>query len=314
MSRPAPTDVAVGILRAPDGRVLLAERTATQLSAGFWELPGGKVDPGETPAQAVVRELAEEIGITALAVRPWIRYEHAFRLRRIRLHFFRIERWSGDPHGREGQRLAWVDPARPDVTPILPSVARVLAGLGLPALYAVSDAARHGGPAAFLERLPQARRGGLGLLQVREPAMSPDQRVQFARRIAALAAPYGARVLLCGSALEARRAGLGGIHSTADELRRLTSRPPVPLWVVSCHDALDLGRAEQLGADAAVISPVLRSTAHPQLPPLGWTALRQLAAGASIPLIAQGGLSPAHLAEARSAGAVGIATADWMAA
>ena len=307
-------DVAIGILQSPDGRVLMAERTATQISAGFWELPGGKVDPGETAAEAVVRELAEEIGVTALAVRPWIRYEHAFRLRRIRMFFFRVERWSGTPHGREGQRVAWVDPVHPDVAPILPSLERVLIALGLPSIYAVSDAARDGGAAGFLAHLEAALRAGLRMVHMREPAMAPDQRVLLARRVAALAAPHGAHVLLMGSALEARRAGLVGIHSSAAELRRLTSRPSVKLWVASCHDAADLQRAERLGADAAVISPVLNSSAHPHVAPLGWAFVSKLAANASIPLFAQGGLSPAHLAHAQSAGAVGIATARWAAA
>ena len=89
----------------------MAERTPGQVSPGFWELPGGKIDAGESAEQAAIRELDEEIGIRALAVRPWIAYEHVFPLRRIRLHFFKVERWEGTPHGREGQRLAWIDPA-----------------------------------------------------------------------------------------------------------------------------------------------------------------------------------------------------------
>lgn len=306
-----PIDVAVCIVQASDGRLLMAERTSRQLSAGYWELPGGKVDPGETPEQAAVRELAEETGIAAHAVRPWIRYAHEFRLRRLRLHFFRIDGWSGSAQGREGQRVAWVDPAQPQVVPILPSVERVLIALGLPDLYAVSDSQRHGGPDHLLARLPQALRGGLRLIQVREPAMAPDQRVRFARRIAAIAEPYGARVLLAGSALEARRAGLNGIHATAAELRRTTSRPPVKLWVTSCHDRADLRLAEELGADAVVVSPVLPSATHPETPAIGWEGLRSFAASARLPVYAQGGVSSASLPEARRAGAVGIATGDW---
>lgn len=305
-------DVAVGILRRPDGRVLMAERTATQLSPGFWELPGGKVDAGETPQQAVVRELAEEIGITAPTPRPWIHYPHAFRTRNLRLFFFRIDHWSGEPHGREGQRVAWVDPANPDVAPILPSVVRVLTALGLPSIYAVSNAARCGGPERLLALLPAALRRGLRLILVREPAMAPDQRVHLARRIADMAREHGARVVLSGSALEARRAGLGAMHSTAAELRRLTGRPPVTLWTASCHDEEDLRRAERLGADAALISPVLETAAHPDRPAIGWAAFRSLAAGATIPLFAQGGVAPALLAQAQAAGAAGIATGDWI--
>ena len=289
----------------------MAERTARQVSAGFWELPGGKVDPGETPQAAAVRELQEEIGVEALAVRPWIRYDHLYRTRRLRLFFFRIERWSGTPQGREGQRIAWVDPAAPGVAPILPSVDRLLAGLSLPTLYAVTRAERHGGPRGCLERLAVALHQGLKLIQVREPDMAPDQRVAFARQVAALARPFGARVLLTGSALESRRAGLSALHSTAADVRRLYARPPVQLWMASCHDADDLERATTLGADAAVLSPVLPSAAHPERAALGWEGLRRLATTAVIPVYAQGGLSPVHLAAAQSAGAIGVATADF---
>jgi 8-oxo-dGTP diphosphatase len=308
----APIDVAVCIVQAADGRVLMAERTPRQLSAGYWELPGGKVDSGETPKEAAVRELVEEIGITALAVRPWINYPHVFRLRRLRLFFFRVDRWSGDAHGREGQRIAWVDPANPQVAPILPSVERVMLALGLPDVYAVSDSHRHGGPDRVLAGLPGALRGGLRLIQVREPGMAPDQRVVFARRVAAIAEPYGARVLLAGSALEARRANMSGTHATAAELRRTTSRPAVKFWMVSCHDDRDLKRAEELGADAAVLSPVLPCSSHATTTPLGWDGLHSLAAGARLPVYAQGGLSRAALPDARRAGAVGITTGDWL--
>jgi 8-oxo-dGTP diphosphatase len=303
--------VAAGIVRTPDGRVLMAERTAGQISPGFWELPGGKIDGGESAEHAAIRELEEEIGIRALTVRPWISYEHAFALRRIRLHFFIIDRWEGTPHGREGQRLAWIDPAMPSVAPILPSVERVLGALGLPALYAVCRSADHGGVAGVLAHIAAAVRRGIRLFQLRVPDCSPDQRVALARRVNAIAAPADARVLLVGSVLEARRAGLTGVHSSAEELQRLRGRPPVKLWLCSCHDEGDLARAIELGADAAVVSPVLRSAAHPDRAVLGWAGLARLSARATLPLYAQGGLEAAHLAAARGAGAIGIATTRW---
>jgi 8-oxo-dGTP diphosphatase len=304
-------EVAASIVRAPDGSVLMAERTPGQVSAGFWELPGGKIDPGESAEQAAMRELEEEIGIRASSLRPWMSYEHAFPLRTIRLHFFKVERWQGSPHGREGQRVAWIDPAAPAVAPILPSVARVLDALALPPLYAVCRAADHGGVEPMLEQIAVGVRNGLRLLQLREPDMLPDQRVALARRVNAIAAPFGARVLLVGSALEARRAGLAGVHSTAQELQRLRGRPPVKLWLCSCHDQDDLTRASQIGADAAVVSPILGSPAHPDLPAIGWDGLQPLCARARLPLYAEGGLDAALLASAQRAGAIGIATARW---
>ena len=85
-------DVAVSIVRAPDGRVLMPERTARQISAAFCDLPGGNIDPGDMAEEAVVRELDEEIGTRPHQLRPWIHYELPFRTRRIRLQFFRVDR------------------------------------------------------------------------------------------------------------------------------------------------------------------------------------------------------------------------------
>jgi 8-oxo-dGTP diphosphatase len=261
-------DVAVSIVRASDGRVLLAERTARQVAAGYWELPGGKIDPGESAAEAAARELEEEVGIRATGLRPWIAYEHAFRTKRIRLRFFRVDGWTGEPRGREGQRLAWVHPAAPEVAPLLPSNERVLGALALPPLCAVVDA-------DSVDRLPQALYAGWRLFLVREARLAPDQRIALARRVTALARSFGSRVLMAGS--------------------------------TGLHDAADLRRAVSLGADLALLSPVLTSTGHPGRPPLGWDGLQQLATGAPIPVFAQGGLRPSHLSQAQACGAAGIA-------
>jgi len=304
-------EVAASIVRVPDGRVLMAERTAGQLSPGFWELPGGKIDPGESAQGAAIRELEEEIGIRALSITPWISYEHPFRLRRIRVHFFKVDKWEGSPHGREGQRLAWIDASSPAVAPILPSVERVLDALGLPPLYAVYRSVDYGGVSAMLQHVTVGARQGLRMVQLRANDFSPDQRVALARRVNAIVAPSGGRVFLVGSAIEARRAGITGLHSPAAELRRLHSRPAVKLWLCSCHDEADLARAIELGADAAVVSPVLKSAAHSGRAPLGWDGLSRLCARASLPLFAEGGIDASHYRAAQGAGAIGIATAGW---
>jgi len=298
-------EVAASIVRDPAGRVLLAQRTARQVSAGFWELPGGKIAAGESPAQAAARELAEEIGIAAHELRPAGGYEHLFPNRRVRLHFFHVVRWSGSPRGSEGQRLAWVEPAAPEVGPVLPSNRRILARLGLPSVCAVADLDR--APEPLLAQLERALQAGLGLVQLRANARRADQRVQLARCVAARARARRARVLIAASALEAHRAGADGVHSTATELRRLASRPPTGLWAASCRDGADLARAVSLGADFAVLSPVRASASHPEERPLGFDGLRRLVAEVPIPVYAQGGLRLEDLDLARRAGACGIA-------
>jgi 8-oxo-dGTP diphosphatase len=289
-------EVAATVLQDAQGHVLLAERTARQVSAGYWELPGGKVDPGETPAAAAQRELHEEIGVRSHGLTPWLVYEHRFPLRRIRLHLFRAQGWSGTPQGCEGQRLRWVDPARPAVAPILQSNERALAALSLPPLYAIIDADRDDAAAA----LDRALAEGAGLVQLHAHTLSPEQRSTLARRLAARASAHGARLLLHGSAQEVRRAGIAGLHTEAAELRRLDSRPAVPLWIPCCQDAADLTRAVALGADAVVLGAAA-----------GWETVARLTATVPIGVYAAGGLTAADLPQARRAGAIGIATAYW---
>jgi 8-oxo-dGTP diphosphatase len=79
--------------------------------AGFWEFPGGKVEQGETPAQAVIRELQEEAGIVAEKPVLIKSLEHIFPDRVINLHFHLVEQWQGEPYGKEGQPMRWVPQA-----------------------------------------------------------------------------------------------------------------------------------------------------------------------------------------------------------
>jgi 8-oxo-dGTP diphosphatase len=271
-------DVAVGVLRAPDGRVLLAERKAGKDAAGFWELPGGQIDPGESPVRAAARELLEEVGVHAIELAPWRVYEHDFPSKRVRLHWFHVRRWSGEPNGREGQRLAWVDPAGPTVGPLLPSNELVLSTLALPKLVAVARVSRAPGAIdELLARIPYLAADGLRLLIVRALDLAPGQRVQLTRRLRQVRRGTGLRLLLSGTALEARQAGACGLHSSAAALAGLVERPPTRLWAVSAHNARDLERAAALGADVALVSPVLPTAAHPgddgcggrRLPPPG---------------------------------------------
>lgn len=123
-----PVDVAVGVLIDPEGRFLLTSRPAGKAYAGYWEFPGGKVEPGESIEQALRRELQEEIGVTIASAEPWkvemFDYPHAL----VRLHFCRVHRWSGAFEMREGQQMAW-ETLPVQSAPVLPGTVPVLAWL-----------------------------------------------------------------------------------------------------------------------------------------------------------------------------------------
>lgn len=97
-----------------DGRVLLAQRPEGKTMAGLWEFPGGKVEPGETPEHALIRELHEELGIDTWqsCLAPLTFASHSYESFHLLMPLFACRKWQGQPHAKEGQTLAWVAPKR----------------------------------------------------------------------------------------------------------------------------------------------------------------------------------------------------------
>ncbi|MGN0918122.1 MAG: 8-oxo-dGTP diphosphatase MutT [Oxalobacter sp.] len=127
VEQPPIVDVAVGILTRPDGKVLMAQRPKGKICSGYWEFPGGKIETGETPQNALVRELQEELGITILSAQPWCCMTHIYPHARVRLHCFIVEHWSGEPVSQENQSLQWQDHIT--VSPLLPTTVPLCAWL-----------------------------------------------------------------------------------------------------------------------------------------------------------------------------------------
>ncbi|MBX3658582.1 MAG: NUDIX domain-containing protein [Ramlibacter sp.] len=120
-----PVDVAVGVLVRADGAFLLTSRPEGKVYAGYWEFPGGKVEPGETVEQALRRELQEEIGVAVVSATRWrverVDYPHAL----VRLNFCKVHEWTGELQMREGQHCAWQQ-LPVEVAPVLPGTMPVL--------------------------------------------------------------------------------------------------------------------------------------------------------------------------------------------
>lgn len=129
-------DVAVGVLILPDGDFLLTSRPVGKVYAGYWEFPGGKLEPSESVEQALARELHEELGIHISQVTRWrealVDYPHAL----VRLHFCKVQDWTGELQMREAQSFAWqclpvsVSPVLPGTVPVLQWLAEECGFLG----------------------------------------------------------------------------------------------------------------------------------------------------------------------------------------
>ncbi|HET8608787.1 MAG TPA: Nudix family hydrolase [Burkholderiales bacterium] len=302
----AVVDVVAAVIIDSDDRFLLAQRPPGKVYAGYWEFPGGKVESGETRQQALARELQEELGIGVRRAWPWITREYVYPHAAVRLHFFRVIEWSGQPQSRERQQFCWQRAEAPDVAPMLPANAPVLAALKLPPVYAISQAEALG-ETRFLERLRHAIGHGTRLIQLREKQLDPDVLLPFAAQVMKLAHGAGARVLLNGTPQLAAQAGADGVHLPSAVLMRLRRRPDLPLVAASCHDRAELGHAAALGIDFVVLGPVLPTPSHPASVPLGWSDFSALIDGYPLPVYALGGLSAEMLDTARARGAHGIA-------
>lgn len=300
------TEVAAAVIQRPDGSFLLGSRAPDTFYPGYWEFPGGKVEPGETPRQALERELREELEIEVRQATPWIVREHSYEHAHVRLYFFRVTAWDGEIKDHVHSTLVWQRANALTVSPMLPANAPVLAALALPDFYGISHAHRIG-PEAQLQALEAALGRGLRLVQLRESWLPADRREAFAAAATALCHRHGAQVLVNGDAQLAWAVGADGLHLTSAQLKVARSRPNLPLVAASCHDGGELQRAADIGVDFAVLGPVKPTESHPGQPGLGWPTIGRLLERCPLPVYALGGLGRDDLESARLAGAQGVA-------
>ena len=303
-----PIHVVAAALIDADGRVLLAQRPEGKHLAGSWEFPGGKVEPGETPLQALQREVQEEIGVRIGPAEPLIRIPWRYASKSILLDVYRVAAFDGQPHSCEGQALKWVPATALDAAEMPPADHAVIHALALPPLYLITPEP-DADEAAFLARLDAALERGVRLVQLRAKRCDDTTLRRLASACLARVRTAGGQLLINARWDLVEELDLDGVHLTAAQLAELTERPlAARRWVAaSCHDARELALAQALGADFAVLGPVAATASHADHAPLGWDAFAALCAAATLPVYALGGMRPDDLATAQEAGAQGIA-------
>lgn len=300
-------EVVAAVLRDRDGRVLIAERPAGKPLAGFWEFPGGKLEPGEAAGSALQRELKEELGIRVEQAHRLLRLSHTYPGRRVHLDVWRVTHYSGTPASHEGQRLTWVPSAELPSWNLLPADEPIVASVKLPPLMLVTPAP--GDTPGFLARLESSLESGVDFVQFRAPDLSSEAYASLAREVIASCRCHGARVHLNAAPGLALELGADGVHlsqaalawlSPGDLGRRLAVG-------VSCHGAEEIRRALAYGPDYLSLGTVQASASHPGASPLGWDAFQALVPMSPVPVYAIGGLGYGELQEAQRRGAHGIA-------
>lgn len=299
--------VVAGVIRDARGRILLAQRTGASDLAGLWEFPGGKIDPGESPEAALIRELDEELGIQAEVGEALITVPQRYPDKRLTLDVRHVTRWRGNARGREGQALLWVPPRKLASYRMPPADRPVVAALQQPDRYLVTP----DGTASeqeWLDALQRALASGAGRVQLRAPTADAQRWAHLAARAVGVCREASVEVLLDSDIALATRLDVG-VHLRSDQLAMHTRRPvstKVPLGA-SCHCLDDLRAAEALGCDFVVLGNDTPAATHTGRHELEWEAFGALREHVSMPIYALGGSGMDDLNDARAHGAQGIA-------
>lgn len=314
MSAPAPpprpiTPVAVGVLVRADGAVLLADRPAGKPYAGYWEFPGGKVEPGETIEQALARELGEELGVRLRESEPWVTTQYEYPHAHVRLHFRRVFEWSGSPHPAEGQRLMFLAPGATPPEPLLPAAVPALRWAELPAMLGLSPGSCTAAAQAE-EWAGSVLARGLRHVLWHEPALESAALASSLRCCREMARAFGARMFVDARDAARLRAGEDppadafppDAFLDCAALRAASLRPAAGWLGAGVREPGDLERAASLGCDFALLEP------DPDAPATAvWEQVGALCARSPLPVYAPLPPDAQVLRRARRLGAHGLA-------
>ncbi len=304
MTTAFPLHVAVGVVRDKSGKILITQRPKHVHQGGFWEFPGGKVAIGETVAQALRRELREEVGIEVEAASPLIKINYRYPDRHVILDVWQVHAFSGIAWPCEQQAMHWILPSQLKDYTFPAANQPIISATLLPDRYAILEGASSDEVIANLERILM---NNAKLLQLRIKAL-PSADIETVYHLVLSRCRQRQIKLLLNSDLPITEEHADGIHLTSRALLACKARPLQYQWVgASCHNLAELKHAEQIGVDFVVLAPVLPTQTHPDAKPLGWTGLSELIEQINLPVFALGGLKTVDLQRAVAVGAQGIA-------
>jgi 8-oxo-dGTP diphosphatase len=291
------------------GEVLVSQRKQGTHLEGYWEFPGGKIEQGESPESALARELKEELNIVPLSSRPLIRSRYHYPGKSVLLDVWKVKSYAGDPRGVEGQRIEWRAVNQLDTREFPPADLPVINALHLPSRYLITG--EFASMTDFERRLVGALNDGIRLVQLRLPhdwvaARGESFAQEVISQCATLCRQNSAAMLLNVPAVIQPEVH-DGIHLTSKQLNSIGERPDCRIVAASCHSRQELERAQSIGVDFAVLSPVRKTGSHPGAEALGWDAFNQLVDNINMPVYALGGMTVDDIERAWRSGGQGIA-------
>ena len=332
MAKPV-LNVAAGLIIKPNKTILIAQRPSDKAWSGWWELPGGKIEPSESPYQALIRELKEELDIQVTYAVPWVNYVHEYPKAIVNLHFYRVYEWQGNATGIENQELQWhkidnilhtaeTKTGHLLADKLLPAALAPLRWLQIPDKYLITSINGIDNFDKFMLQLQTALDSGVKLVQFREPSLinkiEDSQLLNMFKQVLTLCRKNNAYCLInskhakswwpMSDGIHFRSKDAASINFEAINQRRIQGAKRGNYYLaMSTHNIDEIQIAQDIGADFAVLGHVLDTPSHAGQPSLGWEKFNQIRAKAEIPVFAIGGQSVHTFDTAIENGAHGIA-------
>lgn len=312
----------------PKSAILISKRKKDSHQGGLWEFPGGKVEPGEAPLNALKREIDEELGIMVKDARPLIKVHHHYSDKSVCLDVWEVSDFTGGDFevgedgvsfGKEGQPIEWVGTHDLLLRQFPKANYPILKAVLLPTIYCITPDFSNSNPsidelACFFSNLRKTVASGCTLIQLRVPVLCDEVFKSVVKDALSICHEMGAKLILNGDLISLKYLNVDGFHLSSTQLKKLTAdegvfRGGVPLDKLlgaSCHSAEELAMAESLGCDYASLSPVEGTQSHPDAQPLGWFSFSELVQAVNLPVYALGGVGKDNLRVAWENGAQGV--------
>lgn len=303
-----PLHVVAAAVFNESGKVLITRRPDHVHQGGLWEFPGGKVEAGESASVALTRELHEEVGIDVQQTRPLIRTTHAYPDKEVLLDVWRVDGFSGEAHGKEGQPFKWVDPEQLANFSFPEANVPIIHAVQLPELYLITPDPGDD-TQVFLNQFEKCLASGIRLVQLRAKSLSQKDYIKLAKQTKKLCIRFNAKLILNSDPELVFVVNADGVNLTGERLLALDKRPLADdKWVAaSCHTEEDILQASKIGVDFGMLSPVQATASHPETIPIGWSKFQAVCEHAPFPVYALGGVKSEDLNKAFEYGAQGIA-------
>lgn len=291
--------VIVGLIEQ-DNKFLIAKRNK-EFMPDFWELPGGKVEKNETNQQTLQRECYEELSILVKECEFFCHFSYHYPDRIVDLWVYKIHHYAQQPVGYENQQIAWISLSQMQQYQLLPATLLIFKRSQLNHTYWIT-------PKVFaIPEVEQQLKRGIRQIQWRIQAdFNHNEHQSLLNQLQTLCEQYQAKLFLNAYDLQLKKTNL---HLNSQLLKQLKARPISESYLLgaSVHNLNELEKAQQIQADFVVLSPVLKTSSHPNAKSLGWQTTQHIIKQTNLPVYCLGGMNLTHLEYAQSIGGFGIA-------